>query len=83
MHHRSDVLIDLEGVVVCPFHGAQPTASWAAGAAPCGCQWLPVGRDGLRAIRGGSNFASEVAPLADSLTGENAASCKAVGENAG
>ena len=65
LHHRSDVLIDAyTGALLCPWHGPQPGAAWAAGVAPCGCQWVARGRDGLRAIRGGANFATEIAAIA-------------------
>lgn len=74
LHHNSDaVLLDYTGAVLCPFHGPQDGAAWAAGRAPCGCQWLPVGKHGLRAVRGAiaaAIFATEIAPLPDSVTGE-------------
>ena len=73
-HHNSDaVLLEYTGAVLCPFHGPQEGATWAAGCAPCGCQWLPVGRDGLRAVRGGRAavpFATEIAPLPDLVPSE-------------
>ncbi len=75
MRHPLDaVLIDYTGVVLCPYHGPQDGAAWAAGRAPCGCQWVTRGRDGLRAIRDGASaaaiFATEIAPLPDSVKGE-------------
>jgi hypothetical protein len=80
-HHPDDVLIDWTGVVVCPYHGPQPGAEWAAGRAPCGCQWRPIGRCGLRAVRGGVSFATEVVPLSDVVQGESAKSTPQCCEN--
>lgn len=69
LHMRDDVLIDWTGAVLCPFHGAQPGAEYAAGCAPCGCQWVARGKHGaLRAVRGAKvvqHFATDIAPLGD------------------
>ena len=43
------VMIDVDGVVVCPYHGEQPGAEYAPGKAPCGCSWVPSFRGYLLA----------------------------------
>jgi len=44
------VMVDgSNGVCVCPFHGAQAGAEYAAGLAPCGCRWDFDRRGVLRA----------------------------------
>ena len=46
------VLIDLDGRCLCPVHGPQD-CEYAAGLAPCGCEWVALkhGRLGVQAAQ--------------------------------
>lgn len=72
VHFRDQVVIDLEGRVVCPQHGALDLAQeFEAGLACCGCQFVAVPGGALRAVRG-SEPANGVAVFGCQVTNETA-----------
>jgi hypothetical protein len=65
MKHGAMVMLDVDGVCVCPLHGPQPQAEYAPGQAPCGCVWRFDSHGVLRSLPGETVVLQREVPQVD------------------